>query len=58
MHSTEKLSDEDAKKFFGGKGIAIRILFNELRPKIDPLGPENKLVYAIGPFAATGIPLN
>jgi len=58
MHSTEKLSDEDAKKFIGGKGTAVRILFNELRPKIDPLGPENKLVYAIGPFAATGIPLN
>jgi aldehyde:ferredoxin oxidoreductase len=57
-HSTDELLDEDAKKFIGGKGIAIRILFNELRPKIDPLGPENKLVYAIGPFAATGIPLN
>jgi aldehyde:ferredoxin oxidoreductase len=57
-HSTDTLSDEDAKRFIGGKGTAIRILFNELRPKIDPLGPENKLVYAIGPFAATGIPLN
>jgi len=57
-HSTDKLSDDEAKKFIGGKGIAIRILFNELRPKIDPLGPENKLVFAVGPFAATGIPLN
>lgn len=57
-HSTDKLLEEDAKKFIGGKGFAIRILFNELQPKIDPLGPENKLVYAIGPFAATGIPLN
>jgi aldehyde:ferredoxin oxidoreductase len=57
-HSTDKLSEQDARKFIGGKGIAIRILFNELRPKIDPLGPENKLVYATGPFAATGITLN
>jgi len=57
-HSIDKLSDDEAKKFIGGKGIAIRILFNELRPKIDALGPENKLVYAVGPFAATGIPLN
>lgn len=56
--SIDKLSDDDAKKFIGGKGIAIKILFNELQPKIDPLGPENKLVYAVGPFAATGIPLN
>jgi aldehyde:ferredoxin oxidoreductase len=52
------LSEKDAKKFIGGKGIAIRILFNELRPRVDPLGEESKLVYAIGPFAATGIPLN
>ena len=57
-HSTDALSEEDAKKFIGGKGIAINLLFNELRPRIDPLGPENKLVYATGPFAATGIPLN
>jgi len=57
-HSIDKLPDDEAKKFIGGKGIAIRILFNELRPKIDALGPENKLVYAVGPFAATGIPLN
>lgn len=43
-HSTDELLDEDARKFTGGKSIAIRILFNEIRPEIDPLGPENKPV--------------
>ena len=56
--SKERFSETDAKKCLGGRGLAINILFNELKPKIDPLGPENKLVYAAGPLAATGFPLN
>ena len=56
--SKDRLSETDAKKYLGGRGLAAKILFNELRPGIDPLGPENKLVYAVGPFAATGFPLN
>jgi aldehyde:ferredoxin oxidoreductase len=56
--SKDILSETDAKKYLGGRGIAAKILFNELEPGIDPLGPENKLVYAAGPLAATGIPLN
>jgi aldehyde:ferredoxin oxidoreductase len=51
-------TEADAKKYLGGRGLAIKILFDELRPGIDALGPENKLVYAAGPFAGTGFPLN
>lgn len=54
----DSLSETDAKKYLGGRGIAAKILFNELKPGIDPLGPENKLVYATGPLAASGFPLN
>ena len=54
----DEFSESDAKKYLGGRGLAAKILFDELRPRIDPLGPENKLVYAAGPFAATGFPLN
>lgn len=56
--SRQKFSESDARKYLGGRGLAAKILFDELRPGIDPLGPENKLVYAAGPFAATGFPLN
>ena len=56
--SKDNLSETDAKKYLGGRGLAVKILFNELRPGIDPLGPENKLVYATGPWTATGFPLN
>jgi len=56
--SREPLTEAELKKYLGGRGLAIKILFNELKHGIDPLGPENKLVYATGPFGATGFPLN
>lgn len=52
----EKFSESYAKKFIGGKGLAIDILYKELEPGIDPLGSENKLIYALGPVNAVGIP--
>jgi aldehyde:ferredoxin oxidoreductase len=54
----EPLPENDAKKYLGGRGIAAKILFDELERGIDPLGPKNKIVLATGPFAATGYPLN
>jgi aldehyde:ferredoxin oxidoreductase len=37
-------------KFLGGKGIATKLLFNLLPPKIDPLSPQNILIFATGPL--------
>jgi len=42
-------------RFVGGKGIGARILLQELPATVDPLGPENLLVFATGPFQGTGI---
>lgn len=56
--SIEALNETDARKYLGGRGLAAKILFDELKPKVDPLGPSNKLVFATGPLAATGFPLN
>jgi len=54
--NTEKFTERDAKFFVGGKGLAIDLLYRELEPKIDPLGPKNKLVFALGPINKAGIP--
>ncbi len=54
--NTEKFTEGDAKFFVGGKGLAINQLYRELDPKIDPLGPKNKLIFALGPINKTGIP--
>lgn len=39
-----------ARKYLGGRGLAIRILWDELKPGTGPLGSENKLVIAAGPL--------
>jgi len=49
----QEYSPEIAKKFIGGRGLAAWILWNEAKG-VDPLGPENKLVFAAGPF--NGLP--
>ena len=52
----EPLREELAKLYLGGRGLGVRILYDELRPKIDPLSPENKLVIATGPMQASNAP--
>ena len=52
----EKLPTEVAKDFIGGAGFGIKYLFDEVKPGTDPLGPENKLIFAPGPFTGTTIP--
>lgn len=47
--SDENIPEDSARKFFGGRGLGARILFEELKPRIDPLGPGNKMVFATGP---------
>jgi aldehyde:ferredoxin oxidoreductase len=54
--STEALSEGDARMFLGGRGLAIKLLYRELKPGIDPLGVENKLVFSVGPVNAVGVP--
>jgi len=41
------------EEFIGGVGIAIKLLKEECPKGIDPLSPENPIIFAIGPF--TGI---
>ena len=43
------------ERLVGGKGIAARLLLEELPERVDPFGPENILVFATGPFQGTGI---
>ena len=48
--SKEHLNEKFARKFFGGRCLGAKILFDELAPRIDPLGPKNKIVFAVGPI--------
>jgi aldehyde:ferredoxin oxidoreductase len=45
-----------ALNFIGGRGFAAKILWDELVPGIDPLSPENKLIFAAGPLTGFDLP--
>jgi len=51
----ETHGDTFYRRYVGGWGIIGYHLLKELPPMIDPLGPENKLIFAAGPI--TGVPL-
>ena len=42
------------KDYLGGYGIGDKILYEKLKPGIDPLGPENILAYLPGLLTGTG----
>lgn len=52
----EPLEEDTARKFIGGMGLGAKILFDELKPGIDPLGPRNKLIIAPGVLAGLPFP--
>jgi len=49
----ETLSEEICKDFMGGYGIGARILYERMKPKVDPLGPDNILGFMTGPLTGT-----
>ncbi|MBW8383444.1 MAG: hypothetical protein K0M69_13105 [Youngiibacter sp.] len=49
----EKIDVELFRKYVGGALLADKLLYDELSPGTDPLGPENKLVFFAGPLTGT-----
>jgi aldehyde:ferredoxin oxidoreductase len=52
----ETFSEEVARKYFGARGLAIKVLLEGMDPQADPLSPENLLVMATGPLTSTPAP--
>jgi len=51
--SKEPTNMENARNFFGARGLGTKILYDEVDPKVDALSPENKLIFAPGPLTGT-----
>lgn len=49
----EPLNLEITQQYLGGRGYAVKILYDELKPGIDPLGSENKIALMTGPMTGT-----
>jgi len=53
---TQQLDERTERLFIGGKGLGAKILYDELKPRLDPLGPKNLLVFSTGPLTGTAAP--
>lgn len=54
--STIPLDVAWAREFIGGSGYAARFLYDKLTPELDPLSPENPLLFMTGPMTGTPAP--
>ncbi|MBU3948008.1 MAG: aldehyde ferredoxin oxidoreductase family protein [Proteobacteria bacterium] len=50
----EVLSENLARNFLGGYGIGARVLYDRMKPRTDPLGPDNILGFVTGPVTGSG----
>ncbi len=55
IHS-EDLPKQLARQFIGGRGLASKILSDEVAPNVDAFSAENKLIFATGPLTSTTAP--
>ncbi len=40
------------EKYIGGVGVATQLLLEECPEGVDPFGPENPIIFAVGPLTA------
>ncbi len=52
----ESFDENFAKKWLGTRGFGIYFLLREMDPKVDPLSPENKMIFSTGPLTGTSAP--
>lgn len=52
----EEVPHVDLAEFLGGRGVAAKLLYKLVSPGIDPLGPENPLIFSPGTLTGTSAP--
>ena len=52
----QQYSENLALNFLGGRGFAVKILWDTLPKGTDPLSPHNKLIFSSGPLTGIGLP--
>jgi len=54
--NTIEISYKERREYLGGKGLATKLLFDHIKPNIDPLSSDNIMVIMTGPTAGTPSP--
>ena len=49
----EPLNMKWAQKYLGTRGLATKYLWENMSPTVDPMSPENVLIFATGPLTGT-----
>jgi aldehyde:ferredoxin oxidoreductase len=58
-NKTAKAETIDAlfcRRYIGGAGFIAYYLWKELKPGVEPLSPDNKLIFALGPLSGLQLP--
>src|SRR5437899_480766 len=53
--TVESVRADWAKAFVGGRGLGAKYFSEEVDPRVDPLSPANKLIFATGPLTGTSV---
>ena len=53
---TEHIPVSEVAKYLGGRGIAAKMLYERTKGGIDPLGPDNVLIFSSGTLTGTSPP--
>ncbi len=52
----EAIPESDLRDFVGGASLGARLLYRQLTPLLDPLGPDNPLLFITGPLTGSAAP--
>jgi aldehyde:ferredoxin oxidoreductase len=44
------------RAYLGGRGLGVKLLYDNLEPGLNPLSSDNWLIFAVGPSTATSVP--
>src|SRR5512137_1150264 len=50
------LSPSDVALYLGGRGLGVRLLYDNTKPGLDPYDPDMALIFSAGPLTGTNAP--
>ena len=51
-----EMPEKTYREFIGGYGLGIRVLYEQMKPRVDPLGRDNILGFVAGSLTGTSVP--
>lgn len=54
-YHVDPIEDRVLERYLGGKGLSTYLLLTQNPAGVDPLGPENHLIFSTGPASGTGV---